>query len=191
MAESVVAICNAALDLLGAETIQSLDDQRKEAKVCNRRYPAVRDAVLRAHPWNCALIRKAIPADADPPVWGWGKAFTLPADPYCLRVLAVEDYSTGNRFEIEGRKIVTDLGAPLNVLFIARVIDPTLFDDLLAEAIAARLAADIAYSITGSGNIATQMWQLYTDKLREARGVDGKEGIPVDDRSMSWLAARN
>ena len=54
---SVVEICNEAMDLLGAATITSLDENSKEARLCNRRFSTVRDAVLRSHPWNCLIKR--------------------------------------------------------------------------------------------------------------------------------------
>ena len=46
---SVVDICNEAMDLLGAATITALTENSKEARLCNRRFETVRDAVVRAH----------------------------------------------------------------------------------------------------------------------------------------------
>ena len=57
---SVVDICNEAMDLLGAATITALTENSKEARLCNRRFETVRDQVLRAHPWNAAITRKAL-----------------------------------------------------------------------------------------------------------------------------------
>ena len=54
---SVVDICNEAMDLLGAATITALTENSKEARLCNRRFETVRDAVLRAHTWNVAITR--------------------------------------------------------------------------------------------------------------------------------------
>ena len=56
---SVVDICNEAMDLLGAATITALTENSKEARLCNRRFPTVRDQVLRAHPWNTAITMDA------------------------------------------------------------------------------------------------------------------------------------
>ena len=53
---SVVDICNEAMDLLGAATITALTENSKEARLCNRRFETVRDAVLRAHTWNVATV---------------------------------------------------------------------------------------------------------------------------------------
>lgn len=67
---SVVEICNEAMDLLGAATITSLDENSKEARLCNRRFSTVRDAVLRSHPWNCAITRATLSQDGTPPSFG-------------------------------------------------------------------------------------------------------------------------
>ena len=50
---SQVEICNAALLSIGADTITSLTEDSDEAAFMNARFEAVRDAVLRAHPWSC------------------------------------------------------------------------------------------------------------------------------------------
>ena len=50
---SVVQMCNSALNQLGAASITALTDNTKNARLCSERYPTVRDAVFRSHPWNC------------------------------------------------------------------------------------------------------------------------------------------
>ena len=54
---SVVQICNSALNQLGASSITALTDDSKNARLCNERYTTIRDAVFRAHPWNCLIKR--------------------------------------------------------------------------------------------------------------------------------------
>ena len=49
---------------------------------------------------------------------------------------------------------------------------------LLSNTIAHRLAADLAYNITGSTTVAQQMFGLYESRLREARSMDAIEGKP-------------
>ena len=52
---------------------------------------------------------------------------------------------------------------------------------LLSWRFSAKLSADLAYPITGSVQLQTQMEKLYRDKLSEARSVDGMEGF-VDEQ---------
>ena len=70
---SVVDICNEAMDLLGTATIISLTQNSKEARLCNRRFDTVRDAVLRAHPWNCAIVRQQLAKNTTAPAFGFYK----------------------------------------------------------------------------------------------------------------------
>jgi len=172
---SVVQICNGALNQLGASTILSLTEDSKNARLCNARYENVRDAVFRHHPWNCLLKRLQLAADTDAPAWGFTKQFTLPAD--CLRLIRILDYDSD--YVVEGRKILSN-SSTMKILYISRVTDPNEYDELLREVLSAALAADIAYAITSSNTVATQMYSLYQEKLKDARFVDSTEGYNTD-----------
>jgi hypothetical protein len=168
---SVVDICNGALNQLGASTILTLTEDSKNARLCNARYTQVRDSVFRSHPWNCLQKRVQLAADTDTPAWGFTKQYTLPSD--CLRVLTILDYDAD--YKIEGRKILTD-NSTMKILYIARITDPNEYDELLRETLSAALAADIAYAVTSSNPTASNMYNLFKDKLKEARFVDATEG---------------
>lgn len=183
---SVVDICNEALDLLGAQTITALSENSQEARLCNRRFATVRDAVLRAHPWNIAITRKQLAKDATSPAFGFTNQYTLPTDPYCLRVLSFWDsnvdsevaaYDSRTSFKIEGRKVLSDAGE-CRITYIGRITDTEQYDSLLSSTVAHRLASEIAYAVTGSNSLANGMQQLYEARLREARSIDAMEGTP-------------
>ena len=168
---SVVDICNGALNQLGASTILSLTEDSKNARLCNARYTQVRDSVFRSHPWNCLQKRVQLAADTDTPAWGFTKQYTLPAD--CLRLLTILDYDSD--YKVEGRKILTD-NSSVKILYIGRIEDPNEYDELLRETLSAAIAADIAYAITSSNPLTANMYNLFKDKLKEARFVDSTEG---------------
>jgi len=183
---SVVDICNEAMDLLGAATITALTENSKEARLCNRRFETVRDSVLRSHPWNVAITRASLAKDSDAPAFGFANQFTLPTDPYCLRVLSfwnsnvdseVAAYDSQVMFKIEGRKVLSDEGT-CKITYLARVTDTETYDSLLSSTIAHKLAAETAYAITGSTTVSQSMQQLYELRLREARSIDAMEGVP-------------
>jgi len=195
---SVVDICNEAMDLLGAATITSLTENSKEARLCNRRYETVRDAVLRAHPWNSAITRTTLPQDSDAPAFGFTYQYTLPTNPYCLRVLSfwnsnvdseIAAYDSQVMYKIEGRKILSNEGT-CKITYVARVTDTEQFDPLLSNTIAHRLASETAYAITGSNSVAQQMFQLYESRLREARSMDAMEGMPDKIISDDYINIR-
>jgi hypothetical protein len=190
MATSVIEICNSALNDLGEEAIASLADNTKAARLCNQRWPAVRDAVLRAHPWNCATTLVELAASATAPSWKWSASYPLPTD--CLRVLTVATCGTPlSAWEVQAGSVLCDETGPLSVAYIRRLDDPRLFDPLLCETLAARLAATLAYPLTASTSLGQAFWSLYADKLREARGVDAREASPIPAPApTSWLAAK-
>ena len=183
---SVVDICNEAMDLLGAATITALTENSKEARLCNRRFETVRDAVLRSHPWNTAIRRASLAQDSDAPAFGFTYQYTLPTDPYCLRVLSfwnsnvdseVAAYDSQVMFKIEGRKVLSNEGT-CKITYLARVTDTEQYDSLLSSTIAHKLAAETAHAITGSTSVSQAMQQLYQSRLSEARSIDAMEGMP-------------
>ena len=172
---SVVDICNGALNQLGASTILTLTEDSKNARLCNSRYTQVRDGLFRTHPWNCLQKRVELAADTDAPAWGFSYAYTLPSD--CLRLLRILDYDSN--YKVEGRKILSNTSS-MKILYIARVTDPNEYDELLRETLSAALGADIAFGITSNNQTAQNMYQLFQDKLRDARFVDSTEGQNIE-----------
>jgi hypothetical protein len=164
-------IYNGSLNQLGATTILSLTENSKNARLCNSRYTQVRDSLFRSHPWNCLQKRVALAADTATPAWGFSSQFTLPAD--CLRLLRILDYDSDHK--VEGRKILSNASS-MKILYVARITDPNEYDELLRETLSAALGADIAYGVTSSNPVAQNMYQLFQDKLKDARFVDATEG---------------
>lgn len=190
MAGSEVEIAKRALDLLGAQPITALDDGSVAGRLCARNYAPARDAVLRDYPWNDAQARAVLAADVQPPAWGFAFAYTLPTD--CLRVIEIEgELRHGGRWRVEGGKLLTDTAGPLRIRYTRRLTDPAAIGPLLADAIAARLAAHIAFPITNSASQAEQMRVLAEQMIRRARHIDAieqsqDEQVTADD----WTSAR-
>ena len=178
---STVDICNGALNQLGATTILSLTEDSKNARLCNSRYTQVRDGLFRTHPWNCLQKRVELAADTTAPAWGFSYAYTLPAD--CLRLLRILDYDSN--YKVEGRKILSNTSS-MKILYIGRITDPNEYDESLRETLSAALGADIAFAVTSNNQTATNMYNLFQDKLKDARFVDSTEGQNLDqDLGMS------
>jgi len=176
---SVVEICNSSLNILGASRIVSLTEDSKNARLLNQRYEPVRDAVFRAHPWNCLLKRVELAKDTTAPAFEYSFQYSLPAD--CLRVIRSQysEFSTGEEYRIEGRKLLSNVGT-IKILYVAKISDPNEYDTLLQETIAARLAHELCFAITQNGALVRNLYDLYSEKLREARHADAAENS-VDD----------
>lgn len=185
--KSYVAIANLALVGLGADTIMALDEDSKPARLINAIYELIRDEVLRAHPWNFAIRWSNLAQLNETPTNGYAYAYQLPTNPLCLKVIRL--YETSKDFRVENGKLYTDYSTA-TLKYIAQITDPTEFDSAFITAYAARLAAEIAYALTGSQSVQEAKWKEYALKLQEARSLDSQEGKPDKREVSSWLSAR-
>ena len=78
MALTALILCSRALLKLGAQTIASFDEGTAEAEVAANLYPAVRDALLSAHPWSFATGQAALVRLDATPAADFRHAFQLP-----------------------------------------------------------------------------------------------------------------
>lgn len=185
---SEVAICNLALQEIGrGMMLTALDENTTAARACKLRYPYARDATLRGYDWNFASGRIELAKNATSPSFEFANAYDLPAD--CLRVRSIFN-GEADDWKVEGRQILTDLGDPIQIKYTKRVTDPAQFDPLFVAALASRVAADIAISLSESTAKAQGLWQLYMGKLQEAWKNDAQEGQPDSLPQGSWVGSR-
>lgn len=188
---SVVGICNSALIKLGASTIISLSDGSKNANLCNAQYDSLRDDLLRAHAWNFAVVRRTLAQLTEPPTFGFGHAYQLPSD--WLRAVSVHDNDAGSgsvRYRIEGRRLLSD--APRVYLrYVRQVTDPNEMDADFREALAWKIAADLALPVTQSSTTREQMAVGFQSALVKARAVDAVEDFPEEAPESAWIAGRH
>lgn len=183
---SDVEICNLALQKVGASLIIDLTEGSTSADACNVSYAHVRDSELRAHPWNFAIKRTNLAADAVAPAFDYSYQYTLPSD--CLRILPPADYDVDWR--IEGRKIVTNWTAPLYIRYIAQITDPNEFDRGFIEVLACALALQICEALTQSNQKMQNIGQTYQKAIREAKKQNAFENVSEDMPEDSWIVAR-
>ena len=182
---SEVAIANAALLLVGDETITAFTDDSTRARMVNQLYPSARDEVLEAYPWTFAITRVQLNQLAASPLFGFSYQYQLPSD--CLRMLEPSEESA--TFRVEGRKVLTD-ESTLYIRYIKRVVDPSEFTPGFSRAVAAKLASYIAYPITRNHTLSVDMNKLYELRLADAASVDGQSGTPLTMESTALTEVR-
>lgn len=187
MSISKVGICNNALIKLGADTITSLTEDTKNARICNIMYDKVRTMLLRSHIWNFAIGRQTLSQLTTAPAFEYAYQYQLPTD--SLRVVKVYK-DNGMPYKIEGTKLLTDLSS-VSLVYIKDEEDPVQFDVSFQEVLSTKLAAEIAYAITGSASRAAQLNDEYKRLVKEAKLWDGQEDIPDDWTNGSWLDSRD
>lgn len=184
MAVSQVDLVNNALTLLGADLITSIDDPVKAAILSKQKLPSVRDGVLREFTWNCATAQVSLAPLATGPAFGYAKSFQIPSD--CLRIVSLENSPS---YIVIGRTIQCD-STEVKLTYIQRIVDVSQFDALLAMAIEARLAADLAYPLLQSGTVRDAMFQMYDLTLKKAKGIDSREKSMQELDVDVWIASR-
>jgi hypothetical protein len=172
---SDTTVCSNALIRLGDKPITDLSDPDERARICQALFADTRDAVFRAHPWRCLVHRAALALEATAPLFDWAHAFTLPTSPWCLRVLRTN--LDDNAWTVEGRSVLTNAGS-VSIAYIARITDYAVLDALLIEALTARMAAEMAVSITGNQNLGVTSFNVYLSKVSEAWSTNAMEQSP-------------
>ena len=196
---SQVDIANRALTKLGAARIISFGDDNKQARAVSSMFDIVRDAELRSHIWSFSIKRTSLPALISAPDWGFKSEYQIPAD--CLRILMVNDVYGGPNmsdyrnsptadYSLEGNKILTDFGAPLKLRYISRVQDTTQWDSMFVEAMACRLAMEMAEDLTQSNTKRELAQAEYMAMLRSAIRASSIEQPAQDLPDNSWLLSR-
>lgn len=205
-AESETHICNIALTRLGHKTISDIDtDASTAGDLCRIHYPMSRDTLLRSHPWNFAIKRAALSVESSAaPNHEYAYAFPLPTD--CLRVLRTNWEANGYTsqdttslfwpqsihvpYRIEGRYLVTN-ETSASIEYIAKVTDTSQFDAMFTDVLAQRIAAEVSHRLTDNPNITRNAWQMYSQKLLDARTMDAHEGSARESLDTSeFIRAR-
>lgn len=187
MATSKVQICSNAMLLLGQESIASFSEASDRATLASNLWDNSRQAVLRSHPWNCAIKRDALAPDATAPAFDWTYQFTLPAD--CLRVLSVGQDGDVTEYKIEGRKILID-DNPAYLRYIYDNKDVASWDAMLVEAMTRYMAFSMSYPLTKSTSLRDSMFAEFNKLLKQAKAIDGQEDTPDDVGDFPFLAVR-
>jgi hypothetical protein len=128
-------------------------------------------------------------ADATAPEFGWAYQYQLPQDPYCLRVLQINEDRRA-RWSVEGRKLLCDVAGPLKLKFIRRVEDVAQWDAMLVQAVGLFLAHSITQRLDENRGKQDALWDKYVKYMREARSIDGQEGTPPDPDESDFELAR-
>ena len=184
---------NRALDLIGQKgTLTSIAVVSPSCEALNRAFGLVLEEFIRTHRWSWATKRVALVATTAP-AFGWGSAFTLPADYVVAAELNGEDVwgKSGDSFVVESGVLLTDADAA-ELVYQAKpiaTITPSVtlaqaqeamigrMDPLAFRAFCTLLAAEVAPVIRNDGReLALNLMQQYQQvDLANAQNNDGSE----------------
>lgn len=191
---SKTQICNFALTDIGEKTISDFDTPTDEnGRLCSLLYDQITDECTVRYNWKCAKHRKAVSADGTDPDFEYEAQYSLPTNPYCLRVLKVMVEETELTDWIrEGRKILTSGADPdsdeVQLVYLKRITDPAEYDPYLVKYIYKSLAEAIALRRSKSNQIINRIKVEISEILQEARSVNAMEDY-VEESNNDWQTA--
>lgn len=187
MSATPVSICSNALLMLGAQPINDLADNNDRARLASNLYPQVRDALIRAFPWNCCITRVTLSPDVATPAFDWAFQFSLPGD--FVKALACGESGSEVEFKIEGRKLLSD-NNPCYLRYIFRNENPATWDDGLVNVLTLQMAEAMAYAITQSASLRDSLAQRAELAFKRAKSVDGQDDTPETFGDYRLLSSR-
>ena len=189
-----VSICSNAIVRLGGEPFSSFDEAEESGSNIERvraaanLWPTVRRAVLRGHVWNCASKRVLLSPDATPPAFGYANRFLLPSD--WLRTVAIgRDPRDRYDYVTEGRYLLSD-EPDLPLLYVFDNTNANTYDAHLVNAMEIAMSGVLAYPVTKSTSLATELDKIVRDAIAQARSIDGQDDPPQTLGDFPLLGAR-
>lgn len=186
-------IANLTAGLLKVSAVTSInppDTGSKFAKKAAQWIDEARREVLQDHIWNFALKRAQLPADATAPAFGYSARYLLPNDYIRVATIGNED-NPETDYKVEDGYILCNLSAPIDLRYVYDQEEITKMTPNFIQLWARKLAAYLAYDMTGNRSMVQQMEEAYQEKLSDAKGVDGQESPPTHKiRRSKWKAAK-
>jgi hypothetical protein len=191
-----VVICNLALSRVGVkQAVASLNENNDTARTCNRFYDHCRETMLREYPWPWAERPVALALVANNPVDDWMFAYRYPQ--HALRVNRIIGgvrrpespliYRLGS--DSQGKLIYTDYENP-TVWVNWNITDTSMFDSLFTDALAWRIASEIAPILSTDSAFAERVAGRYELAVRRAlASALNEEG--QEENPCSFIEAYN
>lgn len=189
---SAVDIANRALQKVGVSIqISTFDDPSQEARAIKLCYESLRDAELQKNVWVFAVTRAQLAADTSTPAFDRLFQYQLPenylrgAPTTPLQSFLQEDWLR------EGRKILTNDVAPLDLRYVRSDTTPEQYDPQFVEALAARIAIELVEELTQSNTKKNALEASYLFHIQSARAANCIEKRPTRSQRDTWETVRS
>lgn len=171
--------------------ISNIDDEDDEnASLCKIHYEQTLDEELRSYQWNAAEAeaKLAQKPEEESPLFDYQHAYALPNDPYCLRVLRIND--SLENFRVSGRLVFTDED-PVNLRYTKRITNIAEMDALLVKTLYYQLAIKISFPITQSMKIGEKLLRDYETLVAPlAKFIDSIEHQDILIERSNFIESR-
>lgn len=181
-------IINRALLKLGEPPIASLNDTAF-GKSYEMIYDDVKKLLLSAYPWRFAIALQPLAQQQDK--FGVRYLYTLPED--CLLLLRVFDSASESLlvgYEMAGQAIALTNQADVSAEYVKNIDDDVLFSALFREALAAKIAAELAMRLKHSINFKQVFENEFYNLILQAELNNEIAKCAETMPDNSWVQAR-
>lgn len=180
---SEVDIVNSAFSKIGVEPITSMSEDSKAGRLALKEYPVIRDAMLYDHYWNFAIKRQSLALDPTPAIGG-GNRFKLPTD--CHRPIKL---ISGHKYKVESGFLIVKNASEANLQYVWKNNDVSTYTSKFKQALAYRLAAEWAFTMTQSVSLSDKMDIKAENFLLGATATDAQEDYPDNVHDDGFLGS--
>lgn len=193
-------VINDALRIISANLIADPDEASESARQAKGVYDQTVRVELETYAWGFAKQQAALAASATPPLFKFANSYPLPSD--FLRLVELDDRWVFSivrgvdteptpAYEIIGRSVNTDIGAPLKITYLRDLTqDPTYWPATFTAVVSAALALALAMPLTKSEGMVSLAEKLHRRALNRARTSNAIQMPPQNLPDGSWVTAR-
>lgn len=183
---TALSICNTALLLVNANTINSFDDSTREAAMCKALYETTKDAILSKFPWSFSLFQETLAQTSNAPLFDYTYEYQLP--PGVIRVIKKDNLA--NDYRILKDKLFTDSN---NVKLLFQK-DPGVecYPAYFVRLLELKMAELLSKALVQDDQMGQIYQRDYLLAMREARGIDSQNSpnLAIPEHELSLTAVR-
>lgn len=199
MALSEAQVCNLALLRVGSRAvIQNLEEKTAEAIACKAIFELARDAVLAEVPWSFATRRATLALISGATRDGWQYVYDVPADFLAARYIyaGIRNPASDERIpfaledDVNNELVLLTDAEDAVLVYTYRCTSPGLWSPLFVDALAWRLASDLALALSVKPQVGLAMAQGYEAALRKAAAADWNQQREDMPPEAEWIRKR-
>lgn len=174
---SKTAIANLGLRHLKIDPVVSIDPPDEDSKAAQSAaswYDQARRDTLEAHPWKFASRRRKLVASTSAPEFEWAYKYELPSDYIRLNYIGTDWRTPIEEYDIEDGFILCNEASPLCISYVYNLSDATKFSPKFVTAMSYRLAAFMAFEMTGNAQLVGAMEGQFQNSFAGAASVSGQ-----------------
>lgn len=198
---SRVQVLNDALRIVGANLITNPGETSESARQSNAVFDRIVAQELASNAWYFAKQQVSLPADSDAPVYKFAYKYQTPGD--FIRLIEIEGMwcfnpavqqpsgSTNLLYEMQGTKILTNFGSPLNLTYLKNLgEDTSAWPAYFSTVVSAAIAIEVAEPLTKSSDKVETASRAYKKAISNCARINAIQKAPEKQPDNSWVMAR-